>query len=54
MPGIENRPQPLRIAVLNRKFWPISGAAELEVANLCRALTGEQHHVDDQDLIGTF
>lgn len=46
MPGIENRSQPLRIAIVNRRFWPICGAAELEVANLCRALTAEQHLVD--------
>jgi len=46
MTGIEQRPEPLRLAIINRKFWPISGAAELEVANLCRALTAEQHHVD--------
>lgn len=46
MPGIENPSQPLRIAIINRKFWPISGAAEMEVANLGRALTAEQHRVD--------
>ena len=46
MTGIEHRLEPHRIAVINRKFWPISGAAELEVANLCRALTAENHHVD--------
>jgi len=46
MTGIEQRPEPLRIAVINRRFWPISGAAELEVANLCRALSAEQHRLD--------
>ncbi len=46
MPSIENRSEPLKLAVINRKFWPVCGAAELEVANLCRALTAEHHHVD--------
>ena len=46
MPSIENRSQPLKLAIINRKFWPVCGAAELEVANLSRALTAEQHQVD--------
>ena len=46
MPSIENRSEPLKLAVINRKFWPVCGAAELEVANLCRALTADQQHVD--------
>lgn len=46
MTGIENRSNLRKLAIVNRKFWPISGAAELEVANLCRALTAEQNSVD--------
>jgi glycosyltransferase involved in cell wall biosynthesis len=46
MPGSANRSDSRSIAVLNRKFWPISGAAELEVGNLCRSLTDAGHHVD--------
>lgn len=46
MPRIENRSEPLKLAIINRRFWPVSNAAELEVANLCRALTAEQHQVD--------
>lgn len=46
MTSTPNRSQPLKLAIINRRFWPISGAAELEVANLCRALTTDQHQVD--------
>jgi len=44
--GIENRPKHPKIAIINRRFWPISGAAELEVANLCRSLTAAHYCVD--------
>lgn len=46
MPGSVTPAQPRSIAVINRKFWPISGAAELEVGNLCRSLTDSGHDVD--------
>ena len=46
MPHIENRSEPLKLAVINRRFWPVCNAAELEVANLCRALSAKHHHVD--------
>ena len=46
MTGNSTRPDQRKLAIINRKFWPISGAAELEVANLCRALTAAQNSVD--------
>lgn len=46
MPGSVTRSDQRSIAVINRKFWPISGAAELEVGNLCRSLTDAGHRVD--------
>lgn len=46
MPGSVNPAQPRSIAVINRKFWPLSGSAELEVGNLCRSLTDSGHDVD--------
>ena len=46
MPSNSTRPDQRKLAIINRKFWPISGAAELEVANLCRALTAAKQSVD--------
>ena len=46
MSSNSTRPDQRKLAIINRKFWPISGAAELEVANLCRALTAAGHSVD--------
>ena len=38
--------KPLRLAILNRYFWPISNSAEMEVAWLQTALVDEGHDVD--------
>ncbi len=46
MTGIKNRSTPRKLAIINRKFWPICGAAELEVANLCRSLSSAERSVD--------
>ena len=46
MSSNSTRPVQRKLAIINRKFWPISNAAELEVANLCRALTAAQQSVD--------
>ena len=39
-------PDPRKIAVINRRFWPISGAAEQEVSNLCQELAKTNHCVN--------
>ena len=46
MSSNSTRPDQRKLAIINRKFWPISNAAELEVANLCQALTAAGHSVD--------
>ncbi len=38
--------KPLRLAILNRHFWPISNSAEMEVAWLQTALVNDGHDVD--------
>jgi hypothetical protein len=43
-PAIQRKP--LRLAILNRHFWPISNSAEMEVAWLQSTLVNSGHDVD--------
>ena len=43
-PAIQRKP--LRLAILNRHFWPISNSSEMEVTWLQMALADEGHDVD--------